>query len=332
MRRPAWLSWMATAIVLALPQVAHADGPLDVTLAWDAPDGCMSRDEAQATLGRLLVGSIAHEALDAEVKITVDPRGKYRARLRTHLRGVRGERTLSAASCRLVASAATLVLALTLDPTLSVEPPRDEPDPPPSAPLPAPAPSERAPPEPPAPAPAAATRAPTPVAVTIGASGLLDVGLLPSPAPGGEARVAVAIGWATFVAGGALFASQSASRDGSPSKGGRFTLLAASLRGCAGAPVTPALRANACVGVEVDRIHGEGFGVTSPNAVSKVWLAPRAGAELTWRPVWRFAITAGGDAVAPLDRPTFALENVGAVHRPSPLGFRAALGLAIAFE
>ena len=195
------LSWSGLPLLVATWLVAldvRADAVAPLELTWSAPADCPSRAEVESSIARLLAGSRSAETLGADVRVTVDRRGLYHARLRTHLHDADGERSLTAGTCPLVASATALVLALTIDPTLAVDPQEPEPSPPPPAP---PPPSTPPPPEPrdvsAAPAPAA-PRAGSTLTFAPGAAALIDVGSLPSAAIGGAVELAVGKGWATL--------------------------------------------------------------------------------------------------------------------------------------
>jgi hypothetical protein len=311
-------------------QEAHADAVAPLDLTWSAPASCPSHADVESSVARLLAGSRSGETLGADVKVTVDRHGLYHARLRTHLRDADGERSLTAASCPLVASATALVLALTIDPTLAVEPQESEPSPPPPA-SPPPAPPALSAPreESVAPAPAA-TRESSSLTVAPGAAALVDVGSLPSPAIGGAVEIAVDKGWASLRAEGAAFGAQHVDAGSRAGAGGRFTLLAASLRGCAGAGAL--WRVEGCVGIELDRIVGEGFGVSSPGSATRVSAGARAGVRLAFRPAPLLSVPVALDAIVPLNRPTFVLGNVGTVFRPAPVAIRASIGLVVHFE
>ena len=329
------LSWSRTLLLVATWLVAvkaRADTVAPLELTWSAPLDCPSRAQVESSVARLLAGSSSAVTLAADVRVTVDRRGLYHARLRTHLRDADGERSLTAVTCPLVASATALVLALTIDPTLAVDPQESEPSP--SSPPPAPPPPSPPPaPEPrdvsPASAPATPRGSSTP-SVAAGAAALIDVGSLPSAAIGGAVEIAVGKGWATLRADGAAFGLQHVDAGSRAGAGGRFTLLAVSLRTCAGGGER--FRLEGCVGMELDRIVGEGFGVSSPGSATRVSAAPRAGVRLAFRPAPSFSVPVALDVLVPLDRPTFALENVGPVFRPAPVALRASIGLVVHFE
>ena len=308
-----WLRALAFGAVALAPADARAQPAPPLSLTWNAPADCPSREDVVASVGRLVAGSTTSDTLEVDARVSIDRRGVYRARLRTRLRGVRGERSIAAASCG---------LALTIDPTIAIEAPPA----PLTAPAEPPATPERVdvvPPPPPSPP------SPPKIAIVPGAAAALDVGNLASPAVGAELQLAVTRWWWSVVATAAAFPSQRASAP-TEGRGGRLSLLAAAVRACVGGGAL--LRAEGCAGGELDRMHAEGFGVSSPGAATRVWFAPRVGARLAWRAASFLSVPLTVDVLVPFDRPSFVLENVGTVHRPAPVPFRATLGVALHFD
>jgi hypothetical protein len=126
-----------------------------------------------------------------------------------------------------------------------------------------------------------------------------------------------------------VFADQRALLD-STNAGGDFTLVAASGRGCyvlhySGFEIAP------CAAAEIDLISGRGFGADVPQSNSGRWVTALAGGLAEWAIRRWVALRLSADATAPLSRPVFALEGLGAVHRPAVIGFRGALGAELRF-
>jgi hypothetical protein len=119
-----------------------------------------------------------------------------------------------------------------------------------------------------------------------------------------------------------------------PSAGGTVSLVAGSLGACLdvlGITASRPFELGPCGGFELGRLHAAGFGVSSPSEASTVWAAPKLGGHFAWSPIRRLAFVARLDAAFPLRRPTFVLENVGPVHRPSAVVGRAAGGVELRF-
>ncbi|HVR63379.1 MAG TPA: hypothetical protein VMU50_15870, partial [Polyangia bacterium] len=181
-RAPAGLLGAVAAVMAAGGAAAGADPDRDVapelSLTWQAPAGCPDGGDVEAQFARLLGGAgRAPAAKHLTATATVQPAaaGRWTLRLETALDGVPGQRALEGDSCWTVASAAALILALTIDPnaTAAPEPAREEPGAR-AAPMVA-----IAPPPPPEPAPRWRLR---PFARAFGSATLA---LLPSPALGG---------------------------------------------------------------------------------------------------------------------------------------------------
>ncbi|AKU96088.1 hypothetical protein AKJ09_02752 [Labilithrix luteola] len=265
---------MACALTFGSSRTAaaddRADSSLAFTLAWDAPSTCPTRDEVDARVRELLAGSQRKETAQANVVVT-HRRETWTAEIRTRAFDAQGRRTLSAASCDRLASATALVIALTIDPDLQVEPP--------------------APPEPPPKPPEPATPAPSPahdddsssltmngprIGVRVAAVG--GVGSLPSATGGVGLGLSLNLRPWRFEAYGEGWLPRSETASSPEGAGGDFSLLDVGVRGC----VTSNGRifVGACAGIEVDRVHAQGFGITREDTASRLWLAPEREVEL----------------------------------------------------
>lgn len=78
-------------------------------------------------------------------------------------------------------------------------------------------------------------------------------------------------------------------------------------------------------------MSASGFGVRSPRAGAALWIAPLAEASAAVPIGRRFALRLDLGALAPLLRPTFVLERLGAVHGASTLVGRAVLAAEARF-
>jgi hypothetical protein len=301
-----------SAAVLLAASASSAQTP---EVRWTAPAGCPAREAVELEIARLLAQSDA-APLDVEGEVTTDSTGELlRSRLRLTIRSGDAEdaRTLESTECATLASAAALLAALAVDPTV-IERAAEEPETDDEAvalvsslgdPIARP---RRAPPEPSA------------LAFEIGARASLDFGTMPSVAAGvglaasfGAAfRVELGLGW---------FPERFAPVMGSSSVGGDLTLVTASLDA-----VWRVLDDDFAIapraGVEVGLFFGTGTGVTDPeSAVVPVVLAA-AGLEIAWRSARPFWAAVGGAVLIGLFRPRFRLDNVGEVHQVAPAGGR----------
>jgi hypothetical protein len=138
LRMPVMMSsirWLAL-LTIFVPSRAMA-----FELSWEAPAGCPAAAEIEANVARI-VGlrekrPVTVRALAREVD------GGWRLDLHTRTNDEEGERELRGASCAEVASAAVVVIALTIDPEVMALPPPPPPLPPPPPPPPPPAPPPR---------------------------------------------------------------------------------------------------------------------------------------------------------------------------------------------
>ena len=78
-------------------------------------------------------------------------------------------------------------------------------------------------------------------------------------------------------------------------------------------------------------MHGESFGAAANGEGSHAWVALHADGELRLDLISRLRFLARVSAVVPTRRQHFVIEGVGAVHRPSVVAGRAALGLEVWF-
>jgi hypothetical protein len=232
------------------------------------------------------------------------------------------QRSMRAASCSELASAAALILALVVDPGLAVPPSEPEVAGPPAtlpdAVRPAPEPARRSGP-----------------VVSWGAFGgmSVDSGALPAVAPGLTVGVLGEIERLRLRVGGVWFPLSKqyvAHAPSEPQTGGKFSLLAAQARGCYRFLDQPAL--GACGAAEVGSLHALGFGTADDRARATLWAALGPGLEAALGLGRAATLAAGVDMLFPLNRPHFELENIGAVYRPNEWSLRATLAGLLHFQ
>ncbi|HEY2900304.1 MAG TPA: hypothetical protein VGL59_07000, partial [Polyangia bacterium] len=131
---------LIAALATAAPLAARADDeqpPPELTLSWRAPADCPSAADVEGQFARLLGGvrrKPSRKHLDATATVTRTPGNSWSVQLQTMLDGVPGQRTLEGDSCWTVASAAALILALTIDPNAVIDLPQPLKAPPPPPP------------------------------------------------------------------------------------------------------------------------------------------------------------------------------------------------------
>jgi hypothetical protein len=117
-----------------------------------------------------------------------------------------------------------------------------------------------------------------------------------------------------------------------PTAGGKFSLVDAALFGCLrGTPAaSPAVQG--CVGPALLWLRGEGYGVTVPSSDEALIAAVAAEAALVVAISRQVSLRPALGALVPLVRPTFAIHDVGTIHRPSAVSFRVSLGFEARFR
>ncbi|KYG00965.1 hypothetical protein BE21_06710 [Sorangium cellulosum] len=164
---------------------------------------------------------------------------------------------------------------------------------------------------------------------------MTDVGTMQRLSGAIEPWAGVVVGPARIEAGAAFWPGRRAESAAKPRAGGTVDLVAGSLTACALLPplaraVRPDFEVGVpCAGVELGRMHAEGYGVSNPGEGSGLWAALRSGAAASWVVAPWMRLRLRLEAVVPLERPRFVLEGVGEVHEPS-VAARAALGLELA--
>lgn len=304
--------------MLFIATSARASSPL--TLTWNAPPECPTREDVAADVEKRLGASTQATPLVASANVTRRHDATWQVVLSTQQSGAMGERTLEGPTCNAVASAAALILTLTIDPQALARPavvtlaPLPKPITPPKRIAPPSTPRERA-------RHMFARLAPV---VGFGVSAnFASAGI--SASFGARAdRFSVEL-----VAN--AFAPESHDVDGHAGAGGTFWLVTVGGSACAVLARARVVEFGACAGLEVQGIHGNGYGVLNPMSGVAGWAAPTAsltaGVNLTPL-VW---IAARVDEVVPLSRPTFLLDGVGTIFSVFPAATRASLGVELRF-
>jgi hypothetical protein len=342
-----------------------------ISLEWHAPPACPARGAVLGEIDRLLGGAPPDDVgrrLAAKAHITKAEDGSYRLTLRTRTAAGEGERALRAATCQELADVAALIIALGFDPdAVAAQRERSAALPAGSAAAAPPPPALRPPPERgvelvPMPLPAAlvANAATPPRTGTVaprtgparqdgrlgarvafgGGVGLGgDLGSLGEPAAAVSAWGSF---WSERLRVDATFAYLPPVRvpiAARPTAGGALSLFAGGVAVCPALWPWRAARPlwalpfslSACLGVEAGQIRAAGYGAERAGAGTALWLAPRAAASFVAAVNGPLAMRLDVGAAAPLVRPSFVLEHVGLVHRPSPVVGRAGVGLELRF-
>ena len=294
-----------------LPLRAWANGPL--VLRWEAPSSCPDHALMVRQVDRYLGGRLDTLTTSVDAFVTVVELGTHAwsAHLETQGSPEKRERTLTGRSCRAVANATALILALMMDPSLHDDAAQavisavSEP------------PMTMSPPEPvQATAPQTAPGLPAyALSLVVGAT----AGMLPGVSPQAGLRLARTRGRLRFELGGAAFLPTKATLAARPSAGGRVELYLGSL-GLCHRWTRAAWQVGPCVALEVGRMHATGFGVDVTDSGTAWWAAARAGVDVGHTVSRNVSLHARAEAVIPVTRPRFLLTGIGVVHQPWRLG------------
>jgi hypothetical protein len=334
----------ALALALLAPRPARADAPLPDLLVHrtddtaDCPDSAALAAQVDrhmkrpALRPRTDVATPGKERPSLDVQIYRSESG-YTAVVQT------GEKTRQitdkGATCRGLANALAITLAILLD--TEVPPPAPEPTPPPEPPPPAPfapigpaiprvdatpistpTPAEPAPIEP-FPAPPRTFR------VVAGAGATAATGLLTRLALGGTGHIGLGIGRVFSVEAGFLvlptqtvpYAGKVKGAVASAAPTIDLQLTSALFRLCATARlVTDDTRAGLCAGALVGTIRGEGHGFVTNQSATDPWIAGNLGAILEQQLFWRLSLVTRASVYIPILRRSFTVDNVDAASDP----------------
>jgi hypothetical protein len=292
-------------------------------LAWSAPAGCPDREAAIARIDRSLGGHLAGHPTELDVSVTVAQALSHDWSVRIEAASATGRRVreLNGRSCRAVVAAATLIIALMIDPNAQPEPePELE--------------TTEAPPPPPR-EPSVPTFTPPLQAGPPSSTSGIDVAIVSGMAAGVVPKLAPSAGLRSSLTRGhlrleldakGLFPSQT-TLPALPGTGGKVDLLAAGFSGCYSLPAG-SWQIAACLGTELGRLHAVGFGVSDPGQGSALWAAASAALALSRSLGKRWMVEGRSSALVPWVRPRFVLTNVGDVFQPSRVGglFTFAMG------
>lgn len=318
---------LATVAVLAVLANARDAAAGELALTWTAPPGCPTTNDLRDAVLRSGAGASPGARIEAVARVEHGER--WSVILQTTRAGVASpERRLEATSCRALADATAVILALALIPEEAAAPSTHErgPEAPPreaapamTAPLPLAASAERS------------ARAPEPGRHTFGASASLatDAATLPSPALGARAALAWTPGRGRLELSGSYFTAQSQTT-GLSAAGASFASGVLGAR-AGWTLVESVVEVSPRVGADVELLRARGFGAANNYDASAAWLSATGGA-LFVVPLSSFlALRADADAVVPLARPRFVVDGEGAVHRPASFGLRAGIGAELRF-
>lgn len=332
-------------LALALhPASARAEcSPGAADVSWVRLEGaeiCPTAARIRADVARRLEIEIGGRGEGRSIDAVVQGGpGRWTAQIRT--RGCESpeavrEITSKALTCDSIASAATLMIALAIDPSAALRPPRIAEEPLPPArrapdllPLPLPAPLPLSPPRERLPATPALPTAHVETTVTL--RGLATAGLLPVVGAG----VAWSAEWSvtpllTLTSGLAWIPER---RMADPTYG--FSMTAGWIGACAELLRRRSVALGPCgllLAGAIDAVLYTNPAVTPTAPGSRAWGGLGAGLRLAVRAVGPLRVEAGVDLVAPLTRHAFALENpTRPIFQQPPVTGSLFLGAGVAF-
>jgi hypothetical protein len=294
---------------------AEPPAPASFELDWSAPDGCPDGNAIRADALRLAGASaVGSHHLKAKASIVAAPPAGWNLSLATELDGVPGERSLAGGSCQSLAEAATLMLALILNPDLVLA-------------------------KPPA---ASGERSPPPADQLEGATqrwsrrwhlgihGGIQTGVMQDLSTSFALSLGIALGHLSFRLMPGVSLAQNVYRDPAQGLGGRLWLGSAAALGCWSGALGW-LTLGPCLGVEVTRLQGSGLGVAQPRETAVYWSSADLALLLSLPVGHGVQLELSAVGLMPLHRPTVYLEGIGPVSRPAVFGARALGGLAWVF-
>jgi hypothetical protein len=312
---------LVTALLLcaaAAPSSAAARERL--ALSWTAPAGCPDAAAVRAEVTRLLGGEGPPSAQVVIVTaVVVEERpGAWQVTLERP--GAGGVRVVRGSTCAAIGDAAAVILALMIDPTAVIEPRRAPASAPASRPASPPATAPRPPPPP--------RRRPLAWRATV--FGGVDFTSLPGVSPGVGASGALRLGRQRVEVSFEYWTGARGHVADRTTAGGDLDLWLFTVSTCR-ALLAGRFELGPCLGLDLGRMHGQGFGVQRPGEGAALWVAARGGLLAAFELTRHWALFARAEAVIPLERPRFVLTNVGPVHRAAAAGERTLLGLEVRF-
>ncbi len=299
-----------------------SDSPLE--LMWQAPAECPSEADVHADVEKRLGGSASGKHVLARARVTHREDSSWQVVLSTTQAGTSGERTLDGPTCVAVARATALILALTIDPEALSRRPTPPPLPPPPTPIPTP------PPIAVSPAPHHGLAATSQLQLSLRASYAVGFGVARDVVSPLGLGVAFGARAGRFTVELVAYSFRE-SDDLTPLVGGTFWLLAVGGSGCSAVLDTKRIQVGGCAGMEIQRMQGDGFGVSQTRTGWASWAAPTASLFFDLKLTSLVWLATRFDGALPLSHPRFVLENVGPVFQVGAASGRASVGIELRF-
>jgi len=311
---------LAVVLALAILRPARAAEPGVLTLSWQGPAGCPSRDELREGIARLLGGDIrVPQGGKLEARALVTHGQTWAVEIETELAGQPGHRSIEAASCHDLANATALIVALMIDPD-AVAAHATQPRPVVATP----------------PADVSAKgRSPTNVLLGIHAAG--SQGTLPSWDAGLGAELGLAGRfWRAELRGTyGLRRDQKAGVAAPAGAFGQFNFVSAALAGCFNLRAG-GLAYGPCLDAEAGMVSAQGFGISQSLPAHTLWLALGGGLYASLPLRHRLSLPLHLDVLAPLRRSEFVFKDetgkvTSRVFQAPVAGGRLSAGIELSF-
>jgi hypothetical protein len=316
-----FLALVAPISLTALPSNGLAsESPLDLT--WIAPAECPDGQAVEADVLRL-AGLRAQPSrhLKARVTVEVTSESTWKLTLATELAGVSGERILSGSSCHSLADAATLTLALILNPDIQRST---------GSPLAPPGPATHVPPEQLRLKVSTESRQAEKLRPGLrwlaGAYVGVQAGVLKDPGPDVTLGFGTSLGRAAAWVLASYEPTQDAIVQGQVGEGGRLWAASGAALGCWTA-ASGRVALGPCLGFEISRLHGEGIGISDPRQGVVYWTSGDLALTAGVRVSRMLTLKVSALGLVPVTRPSVFLDAIGTVHRPAPLAGKVLMGV-----
>lgn len=328
----AFSAWCAVVVAGLLRATTAAAQPAEPSveaapgfeLVWLSSD-CDRGAEVLSKVRRMLDERQAQlPAIVVTVTVAREAPNRFVALLETAGSGGSGRKRLEGESCDAIALGSAVVIALSIDPSASLDtsaPPAPEPAEPKPAPVPAPPPPRRQPP---------AVERREARAYLHGSIGVL-FGLLGDPSAFTGAGVGVRYRRVSLELGGDVYQARDVTRGDRPQVGAELKLFSADLLGCYSVLPLSLGAVEACPGLRLEYLRARSFGVSEPDEGQVLILAGIAALRGRLHPTpWLSAVLDLGVAARPF-YPTFVLRGVGDVFEIPIVSPFARTGLSLEF-
>jgi hypothetical protein len=156
---------------------------------------------------------------------------------------------------------------------------------------------------------------------------------MPAPSPGAALTVEVAFGRISAGLSGALWLNRDGYLTGTTTQGAHFALQTYDAFGCYTLVRSGPVDVSSCVGIEIASMAADGFGATSPQNSSALWVAIGAGARARLELGGHLALALGLEGLVPTIPQQFRIDGTpsGSVFNVAPVAFRGEVGPEVRF-